>query len=149
MRKEKTEDSLDSHTETFFDDRGNLLCRVYRREIIDKTSSVNFLTPDHDTLQVGILVHPAGKVLRTHAHNSEVIYDVDTTQELLYVIKGKVRVNILDDTFEFVDDIQLESGDIYHHIRGTHGFEMLEDSQILEIKQGPFPGDDLAKIYKD
>lgn len=133
-------------TETI-SDKGKILVHIFRKEI--KSDGTRFLTPDGYTLQLGLLEHPSGKILRDHAHNKKVKYKVDTTQEFLYIESGKVRVNIFSEKWKKVASRILTSGDFLLHISGGHGFKILKKARMIEIKQGPYPGEKKAKIYRE
>ena len=108
-----------------------------------------FLTPREYTLQLGLIQHSGGTVLRDHRHNPEIKYNVDTTQEFLYIEKGKVKVKLFDDNWNLVGEEILTAGDFMLHVSGGHGFEVLEKCRMIEVKQGPYPGEKMAKIYRD
>lgn len=128
--------------------QGNqILCHIFRKNI--KANGVRFLTPASYTLQLGLLEHPKGKNLRDHAHNKKIKYNVDTTQEFLFIQKGKVKVTIFSDTWKKVASRILTPGDFLLHISGGHGFKVLKKCRMLEIKQGPYPGEKIAKVYKE
>lgn len=127
--------------------KGKILCHIFRKKI--KSNGVRFLTPDEYTLQLGLLEHPKGTTLRNHAHNKKIKYNVDTTQEFLYIEKGKVRVYIYGNKWEKVANRILKAGDFLLHIDGGHGFKILEQCRMIEIKQGPYPGEKMAKVYEE
>lgn len=114
-----------------------------------RPNGVNFMTPDDYTLQLGLLGHDKDKHLRDHVHNPHIHYKVDTTQEFLYVESGKVQATIYDYGWNVIKEVILEKGDILLQVSGGHGFHMLEKSYLIEVKQGPFPGDKLMKFYRD
>ncbi len=126
---------------------GQVLALVFSHKI--KSEGVRFLTPNDYTLQLGLLEHPAGRCIKEHIHNPDIKYKVDTTQEFLYIEKGKVKASIYSNNFDLITEIILEPGDFMLHISGGHGFEILEDSRIIEIKQGPYPGPEHVKLYRD
>lgn len=126
---------------------GKIIAIVFKKSL--KAKGVKFLTPDYYTLQLGLLEHPKGKVLKDHQHNPKVKYWVNTTQEFLYLEKGKVKAKFFDDKWELVSEEILKAGDFLLHISGGHGFEVLEKCRMIEIKQGPYPGEKMAKLYKD
>jgi hypothetical protein len=127
--------------------KGKIIAIVFKKSI--RTDGVKFLTPQNYTLQLGLLEHPKGKILKDHMHNPEIKYNVDTTQEFLYVEKGKVRVKFFDDGWNLVAQEILTPGDFMLHVSGGHGFEILEKCRMIEVKQGPYPGEKSAKIYRD
>lgn len=126
---------------------GKIIAIIFKKSL--RAEGVNFLTPAEYTLQLGLLEHPKGKVLRDHIHNPKVKYWVDTTQEFLYLEKGKVRVKFFDDKWNLVAKEILTAGDFMLHISGGHGFEVLEKCRMIEVKQGPYPGEKKAKVYKE
>lgn len=100
---------------------------------------IHFVTPPNLTQQVAFMKHPQGKTIVPHKHNL-VHREVVVTQETLYVRKGRLRVDLYTDDQEFLDSRTLTDGDLIVLCAGGHGFEMLEETSILEVKQGPFAG---------
>ena len=127
--------------------KNRILAIIFKHSL--KSGGVRFLTPNEYTLQLGLLEHPAGTIVRDHAHNHKIHYNVDTTQEFIYLESGRVLVKIFTDNFELVKKVKLSPGDFILHIAGGHGFEILEKCRMIEVKQGPYPGDKLAKIFKN
>jgi hypothetical protein len=111
--------------------------------ILRKTShadGIKFFTPDDATLQLGYMSRPSGYVIAPHVHRPaarEVLY----TQEVLFVRSGRVRVDFYDEMQRYVRSTTLNEGDVILLARGAHGFEMLEASEIIEVKQGPYVGE--------
>jgi hypothetical protein len=66
---------------------------------------------------------------------------VQFTKEVLFIKSGKVRVDFYDDEKKYIESRVLVSGDVILLAFGGHGFEMLEDSEIIEVKQGPYVGE--------
>jgi hypothetical protein len=126
---------------------GKIFALVFRKS--HRPTSVNFMTPDDYTLQLGFIGHPAGRHIRDHVHNPGIHYKVDTTQEFLYVEKGKIKVTIYDYDWQVVAETELEAGDIILQVSGGHGFDVIESCYLIEVKQGPFPGDKLMKFYRE
>lgn len=114
-----------------------------------RPDGVNFQTPDDYTLQLGLIGHPQGRHIRDHIHNPHIHYKVDTTQEFLYIERGKIKAIIYDYGWNVIREVVLEQGDILLQVSGGHGFDVLESAYLIEIKQGPFPGDKLMKFYKE
>ena len=73
-------------------------------------------------------------------HNS-ITREVKNTQEVLIIKSGKLRVDLYSEDKEYVESRILEAGDIILLAAGGHGFEVLEDIRMVEIKQGPYAGD--------
>lgn len=101
---------------------------------------IEFFTPDEFSQQLGYMSHPAGKIIEPHFHNP-VERNVVYTQEVLYIKRGKIKVNFYDDQKHFLYDRLLESGDVILLANGGHGFEVIEEIEMIEIKQGPYQGD--------
>jgi len=107
------------------------------------------LTPNDYTLQLGLIEHPSGTIIRDHVHNPEIKYNVNTTQEFLYLEKGRVKAKIFTSDFKLVEEVMLEPGDFMLHVGGGHGFEVLKKCRLIEIKQGPYPGPEHVKKYRE
>lgn len=101
---------------------------------------IHFFTPDDLSQQLAYMKHPRGKTIDAHVHNPaprEVTY----TQEVLLIRSGRVRVDFYDAHRSYLESRVLRGGDVILLASGGHGFEMLEDSEMVEVKQGPFAGD--------
>lgn len=101
---------------------------------------VDFITPDAYSQQVAYMHHPTGKVIDAHQHNM-VHRNVVMTQEVLFIKKGKLRVDFYDIYEEYLESIVLEAGDAILLVSGGHGFTVLEEVEMIEVKQGPYSGD--------
>jgi mannose-6-phosphate isomerase-like protein (cupin superfamily) len=84
--------------------------------------------------------HPAGKQIPPHVHNP-VPREVTYTQEVLFIRKGKLRVDFYDDSQVYLESRILEAGDVILLATGGHGFEAMEELEMVEVKQGPYAGD--------
>lgn len=101
---------------------------------------LHFFTPDSFSQQVAYMKHPAGKKIVPHVHKlipRQVLY----TQEVLFIKKGKVQVNFFTSAREFLTSRILESGDVILLCGGGHSLIMLEESVMIEVKQGPYAGE--------
>lgn len=98
---------------------------------------VRFVTEKDDPLQVGCLSHLAGKIIEAHIHPARERV-VSLTQEVICIRKGRIRVDFYCSAGEKLDDKELSAGDTLIHFRGGHGFEVLDDAEMLEIKLGPY-----------
>jgi len=101
---------------------------------------VEFFTPGTYSQQVGYMNRPAGYVIPPHVHNP-VPRDVQYTNETLFVKSGRLRVDFYSEAQEYLESTILETGDVILLASGGHGFEMLEPTEIIEVKQGPYAGD--------
>lgn len=101
---------------------------------------IQFLTPAHYSQQLAYMKHPAGKRIAPHVHNP-IPREVQYTNEVLFIKKGKLRVDFFNDKQEYLDSRILVQGDVILLIQGGHGFRVIEDVEIIEVKQGPYAGD--------
>jgi len=102
-------------------------------------SGVHFLTPDEFSQQLGYMRHPKGKVIEPHIHN-ETLRTITLTQEVLFIRKGKLRVDFYDKRQSYLESRVLSAGDVILLSAGGHGFEALEELEMIEVKQGPYVG---------
>lgn len=102
---------------------------------------IHFFTPPEFSQQLAYIEHPAGKLIAAHAHNP-VPRQVQNTQEVLLIRKGLLRVDFYDHEQCYLESRILEAGDIIMLIEGGHGFEVLEDVEMIEVKQGPYTGEE-------
>jgi|ERR1043166_4953115 hypothetical protein len=103
-------------------------------------SGVSFFTPNELSQQLAYMRHPVGKIIDAHIHNP-VAREVQYTQETLFIKRGKLRVDFFDSAQNYLESRILESGDVILLIQGGHGFEVLEELEMFEVKQGPYAGD--------
>ncbi len=101
---------------------------------------IHFFTPNQLSQQLAYMRHPVGKVIPPHVHNS-VPRSVQYTQEVLLIKNGKLRVDFYNSEQNYLESRILESGDIVLLVTGGHGFEMLEETEMIEVKQGPYMGE--------
>jgi len=102
---------------------------------------IQFFTPDDFSQQLGYMNRPQGHVIQPHVHNP-VPREVQYTKEVLIIKSGKVRVDFYDDDQNYLESRILNQGDVILLAYGGHGFEMLEASEIIEVKQGPYAGEE-------
>lgn len=104
------------------------------------TEGIEFFTPGDFSQQLGYMNRPKDYIIAPHVHNL-VERKVDMTQEVLVVRAGKVRVDFYDDGRNYLESRILQTGDIILLAHGGHGFKMLEPTEMIEVKQGPYCGD--------
>ena len=91
---------------------------------------IEFFTPDDYSQQLAYMNRPTGYVIPPHVHNP-IRREVQFTKEVLFIKSGKVRVDFYSEDKVYVESRFLRAG----------GFLMLENSEIIEVKQGPYAGD--------
>jgi len=101
---------------------------------------INFFTPNELSQQLAYMRHPAGKIIEPHTHNFAP-RNVQYTQETLLIKRGKLRVDFYDHEQNYLESRILQSGDVILLTQGGHGFEVLEEIEMFEVKQGPYTGD--------
>jgi mannose-6-phosphate isomerase-like protein (cupin superfamily) len=84
--------------------------------------------------------HPAGRTIAPHVHNP-VSREVHYTQEVLFIKRGRLRVDFYDSSRRYLRSRVLEAGDVILLATGGHGFEALEEIEMIEVKQGPYAGE--------
>ena len=118
--------------------KGQKLAIIIRSKFED--DGIRFFTPDDFSQQLGYMNRPAGYVIAPHVHNA-VPREVSFTKEVLFMKSGLVRVDFYDEDQSYQESRILKSGDVILLAFGGHGFEMIEPSEIIEVKQGPYAGD--------
>lgn len=111
-----------------------IIYRSYQKE------GVSFFTPDDLSQQLAYMKHPKGKLIDPHVHNI-VKREVHYTQEVLIIRKGKLRVDFYNNEQQYIESRILVAGDVILLASGGHGFEVLEEVEMFEVKQGPYAGE--------
>jgi len=105
-----------------------------------RDQGIKFFTPEEFSQQLAYMNRPQGYIIQPHVHNP-VRREVLFTTEVLFIKSGKVRVDFYDDDQNYLENRILNPGDVILLAFGGHGFEMLEASEIIEVKQGPYVGE--------
>jgi len=108
---------------------------------------VDFITPDEYSQQIAYMHHPTGKVIDAHIHNM-VYRNVILTQEVLFIKKGILRVDFYDEYEDYLESRKLYTGDIILLVSGGHGFQVLDEVEMVEVKQGPYAGENDKKRFE-
>jgi len=117
---------------------GQVLAIIIRNEFSEP--GIHFFTPNEFSQQLAYMNHKTGKIIEPHFHNPvtrEVLY----TKEVLFIKKGVLRVDFFSDECVYLESRILYGGDVILLAAGGHGFEILEDLEMIEVKQGPYVGD--------
>ena len=105
-----------------------------------REDGISFFTPNEFSQQLGYMNRPAGYVIPPHVHN-QVLREVQYTNEVLFIKSGRLRVDFYSDAQAYLRSTILVTGDVILLAFGGHGFEMLEATEMIEVKQGPYAGD--------
>lgn len=119
-------------------DQGELFAKIIRAEY--QGEGINFFTDNILSQQLAQMKRPAGYEIAPHVHlpvPREVVY----TLEAIFVRKGKVLVDFYDSKKKAIGQTILKTGDVILLVAGGHGFTMLEETDMIEVKQGPYAGD--------
>jgi hypothetical protein len=109
---------------------------------------IHFFTPANFSQQLAAMTHPEGHKIAAHVHNL-LVRQVLYTQEVLIIKRGKAKVNLYSSNREFIDAKILETGDVILLCGGGHSLEMLEETSIIEVKQGPYAEEGDKTIFDE
>ncbi|HVN65257.1 MAG TPA: hypothetical protein VMT31_01435 [Methanomicrobiales archaeon] len=123
---------------------GNLLAMVVRGAY--RPGGVEFVSPPDHALQLAVSHYPKGRRIRPHVHSPRRI-TVGRVEEVVHVRGGRVAVDLYGTEDEVAGTVQLAAGDTIFLAAGGHGFSILEDTDIVEVKQGPYAGSEADKRY--
>jgi len=111
---------------------------IIRREF--SKPGIEFFTPGDFSQQLGYMKHKKGDTIQEHIHVLHV-REIQYTQETLFIKSGTVRINFYRPDKSFFTSRELKTGDVILLASGGHGFEFLEETEMIEVKQGPYCGD--------
>lgn len=124
--------------------KDRMLAMIIRNDY--QCEGVDFITPGDYSQQVAYMHHPTGKDIDAHIHNL-VHRNVVMTQEVLFIKKGILRVDFYDDYEDYLESRELHAGDIILLVSGGHGFHVVEEVEMIEVKQGPYSGEQDKKRF--
>lgn len=101
---------------------------------------IKFLTNDEETIQLGYMKRPKNYVIDPHRH-IKIKREIYDTNEVLFVKSGMVKVNFYNDDNSLIKEVVIDKGDTILLCNGAHGFDFLEESELIEVKQGPYAGE--------
>jgi len=113
------------------------LAYIIRKSI--KVDGKKFFGSPDDFLQIGYMNLKKGEILKPHIHKPQKKL-ITQNQEVLYIVSGKMKVSFYDKIPKKINEALLSDGDLIVLLSGGHGFEFLEDTELIEIKQGPYTG---------
>ncbi len=125
--------------------KSKLLAMIIRNDYT--SDGVDFITANEYSQQVAYMHHPTGKKIDAHVHNM-VHRNVVLTQEVLFIKRGILRVDFYDEYEDYLESRDLHAGDIILLVSGGHGFQVLEEVEMIEVKQGPYAGDNDKKRFE-
>ncbi|MCK5044581.1 hypothetical protein KAR26_02540 [Candidatus Parcubacteria bacterium] len=131
--------------ETVKDEKDNVIAIIIRDDF--SSDGVQFFTPGDFNQQLGFISHKTGKIIDAHIHKI-IKREIYLTQEVLFIKKGKIEVNFYDSEKKYLSSRVLTKGDIILLAGQGHGYKVLEDVEMIEVKQGPYLGKDDKVRFK-
>ena len=113
-----------------------LFALIVRRQF-RKKSGINFFTSKEATQQFGFMKHKKNHIIKPHKHNKRLTRILRTT-EVILLLKGTLRVDFYDDKYKYLFSKKINERDIIMLIHGGHGFKVLKNVEMIEVKQGPY-----------
>lgn len=120
----------------------NILIAIRVKKL--KNGATPITDPD-EPLQVLSHKRYAGKITPAHFHLPKKRV-TQTLQECLIMMKGRIRVDLFGNHKEKIKSLYLSAGDIVIFMGGGHAVHILENSEFIEVKNGPFIED---KVFID
>lgn len=128
----------ENHIEQIFDEY-KMIAIILHAEY--EKEGISFFTPNNFSQQLAYMKRPSGYKIQSHVHKP-VPRNVKYTLETLYIKKGKVKISFYNEEKKYLEERIVKTGDVVLLVSGGHGFEMLEESEIIEVKQGPYAGEE-------
>ena len=116
--------------------KNKLFALIVRGRFRNK-KGVNFFTPNHTTQQFGYIKHKKNHIIEPHLHNKRLTKILSTT-EVILLLKGVLRVDFYDDHKIYLFSKIINAKDIIMLVNGGHGFKVLKNVEMIEVKQGPY-----------
>ena len=113
-----------------------LLALIVRGKYRNK-KGITFFTPNESTQQFGYMKHPNKHIIKPHLHKKR-LTKILTTTEVILILKGCLRVDFYNNKKKYLYSKVLNEKDIIMLVTGGHGFKVLKNVELLEIKQGPY-----------
>ena len=107
------------------------------RKKFRKKKGVNFFTSKEATQQFGYMKHKKNHLIMPHQHNKRLTKILITT-EVIILLKGILRVDFYNEKKKYLVSKKIYDGDLIMLTNGGHGFKVLKDIEMIEVKQGPY-----------
>ena len=115
----------------------NKLFALIVRGKFRKKKGINFFTPKNSTQQFGYMKHNKNHIIEPHKHNKRLTRILNTT-EVILLLKGILRVDFYDNKKKYLFSKIIKEKDIIMLVHGGHGFKVLQNVEMIEVKQGPY-----------
>lgn len=127
--------------------KGETKYALFVQKDVSAGDGIRFLGNHDDLFQLGVMERPTGYTVEPHQHPERNV-PVNRVSEALFIVSGKIKAIVYDEDWLVLAEQEFQSGDFLLFLRGGHSIEILEDARIIEVKQGPYLGDDGAKVYQ-
>ena len=107
------------------------------RNSYKKKKGVSFFTDDKATQQFGYMNHKKGYDILPHRHNKR-FSKIELTTEVIIILDGILRVDFYSNKEKYLFSKKLYKDDLIMLSNGGHGFKVLKDVKMIEVKQGPY-----------
>ena len=107
------------------------------RKQFRKKRGINFFTDNSATQQFGYMKHKKNHLIKPHLHNKRES-KIFSTSEVIILLKGVLRVDFYDNKEKYLFSKKVYANDIIMLVNGGHGFKVIKDIEIIEVKQGPY-----------
>ena len=98
---------------------------------------ITFFTPNNATQQFGYMKHKRGHVIEPHKHKKRLTHILSTT-EVILLLKGSLRIDFYSQKKMYLFSKIVNQRDIVLLVHGGHGFKVIKDVEMIEVKQGPY-----------
>lgn len=100
------------------------------------------ITPADFPVQIFAINRKSGDVVKPHKHLPKT-RQTENLQECLVVLKGKLKIIYHNSDGKKIKSVTLLPNDLLLSVSGSHSIVFLEDSEVFEIKNGPYLNDRL------
>ena len=116
--------------------KNKLFALIVRGKYRNK-KGISFFTDNKDIQQFGYMYHKKNHIIKPHLHKKQ-MRKLLHTSEVILILKGILRVDFYNKKKNYLFSKLLREKDIIMLVHGAHGFRVIKDVQMLEIKQGPY-----------
>lgn len=109
----------------------------------DSNNCLEFPTPNEFPLQLGLHNRPKGEYIKAHTHMPFKNLNIES-QEIFVVEKGKLLIELYHGKTKHTGVI-LTKGNVIL-LNCGHSIKFLEDTKMIEVKQGPYRQKEYEKI---
>ena len=113
-----------------------LLALIVRGKYRNK-KGITFFTPNNAIQQFGYMKHKKKHIIKPHLHKKR-LTKIFYTTEVILLLKGILRIDFYNRFKKYLFSKILKEKDIIMLVQGGHGFKVLKNIEMLEIKQGPY-----------